>query len=249
MAVSSKDIGVKISNIGWDVKTAGDANLYFSSSWPLLKIEATDMSTTGAVINHGLQYPPLAFAWTPTDGLSTCAVNSSTMTIPSAPSITTSCRYFIFRVPLNVAYQSPVVHAPLTQPGTADHNFGLKFVKRGKDLGSNDLRDFTLHSSARSPILHAVLAQKIGQIGEGDFSAVNGIKWTPDLPYRPVYFGFYSSNGENYVPADNLAQVPPKISYDRDKGIVLNAASLTGYGSLVILKDPFDFLPRTTVNL
>lgn len=245
---SEHNIGVKMSQIGWDVKTAGDANLYFSSSWPMLLIQDTNLAAQGATVKHTLNYPPLAFAWNPKDGLSVCGVDSGNIYLPLLG--TTPYRYFIFRVPLNVPYQSDVVKGPLQLPQLADKNFGLKFAKEGKELDSDDLRDFTLHSSARTPLLHAVITGKLGAIGSGDFGGVTGLKWVPDLPYRPVYFAFYSADGVTYNPASTVAQVPPRVNYDSvDKGIVLNAATLSGFGSIVLLKDPLDLLPRVSVTL
>lgn len=248
MASDDHSIGVKMSNIGWDVKSAGDANLYFSSSWPMLKIEATDTASQGSTVKHSLNYPPLAFAWNPVDGLSVCAVDSGVVYLPQLGS--TPYRYFIFRQPVNVAYQSPVVKGPLQNPTLADNDFGMRFVKDGKELSSKDLRDFTLHSSARSPLLHAVITGNLGALGAGDFAGITGLKWVPDLPYRPVYFVFYSADGTTWNPVSTVSAIPPRVNFDTlDKGIVLNAAGLTGQGSIILLKDPLDLLPRTSVTL
>lgn len=254
--MASNDIGIKISQPGWDVSSAGDANLYFSSSWPILKIESTDTiqitSNTDFSIKHDLQYPPLAFLWSPNVGLTPLQSTSRLVTLPfpSANYAGEMVTYFIFRLPLNVAYQSPVIKATPQPPGGSNIDFALKFVKQGKDINSNDFRDFTIHSSARSPLLHAVITSKVGPIDKGTFAGVTGLKWTPDLPYRPVFFAYYSADNEVFVPVSTAGQVPPKANYDDiDNGILVNAASLTGYGSIVLLKDPLDFLTRTTVNI
>jgi hypothetical protein len=243
------DIGVKVSQIGWDINKAGDANLYFSSSWPLLKIEKTDVVSVGSVVNHSLQYPPFALAWNPIDGLTICKANSKTITIPTSPSSTTS-RYFIFRLPLNKSYQSPIVRAPLQPSQNADHNFGIKCAKEGKNNNSHDYRDYTIHSSLRSPTLHAVLFEALTTLPAtgGQFS----MRWKPDLPYNPVYFAFFSTDKENFTPLSTIAQQPPKVwvgNYTTDGSIFIANGGTKGYGTLVILKDPLDSVYKIEVKL
>lgn len=62
------DWGIKISEEGYDVKTATDQQLILSSSFNALKVKMVGTTTT--TVAHGLSYIPIFFAM--------CVLNTST---------------------------------------------------------------------------------------------------------------------------------------------------------------------------
>lgn len=251
-------VGIKMSQPGWDVRRAGDANTYFSSSWPWLKIDSEPvigLTSTSGIINHTLNYPPFVMAWSNTRGLimDSLTISSKKITIAGTAGENILCR--IFRNPLNVSYKSDVVHAALVPEGTPDTSHGIKVSKPGKDVSSKDLRDFTIHSGTRSPLVHEVRFEKLGTIAGGDYSGIHGLKYASDLPYSPLYFVFYSADGDSFVCLNAASPTPPKINYDgidsgNIKNIILNNGSTVGgYGCFFVFKDPFDAPNITKVTI
>tara|TARA_Y100000310_G_C20630674_1_gene788466 strand:- start:287 stop:601 length:315 start_codon:yes stop_codon:yes gene_type:complete len=55
------DWGIKISEEGFDVKTAADEDLVMSSSFDMLKTSATGSATGATTVAHGLAYIPIFF--------------------------------------------------------------------------------------------------------------------------------------------------------------------------------------------
>jgi len=256
------DFGIKVSQVGWDVETAGDSNIYFSSEYPWLKIGLTNiiiLDSNGSItINHDFAYPPFSVAYN--DNASDANGSYSSLIIGTSSSLTvvfngmpnTKIRYYIFRLPLNKSFISSTTHLlPVTQ-GTPDHNNGIKFAKEGKDITSNDLRDYTIHSGTKSPLIHKVIYEPLGILPDGNYQGIKGLEWINDLIYSPIYFAFIVKNNV-FTPLNSIAQTIPKINFDGIdggfiRGIVINDDNSTDeYGCFVILKDPLDGLLITNI--
>lgn len=247
--MGSEDVGIKMSQPGYDVSTVPDANVYFSSSWPWLLIALEGEETLGGtslVVSHPLNYPPFAMVWSSINGFSPdkLSITKTAVTITGVPGEVV--HYYIFYLPLNKAYDSENL---LTTPDPqlfADHDTGIKMTKPGRDITSTDYRDFTIHSGTRSPLLHKVVYAPLAAIQGGDYNGIFGLKWTNDLPYFPVYFPFFSADGLTWRILSSVAQVPPKVNFDglaakKIVALVINdLGATTGFGSFVVLKDPFD---------
>lgn len=243
------DVGIKMSQPGYDVNTVPDANVYFSSSWPWLKIGLTAevvMAGSTLVISHPYKYPPFSMVWTSSVGFDPSRLSITDTAVTISGTAGEVIRYYIFLLPLNVAYESGNV---LTTPDPqlfVDHDTGIKFAKFGRSIDSEDLRDYTIHSGTRSPLLHKVVYQKLANITGGDYNGIFGMEWKNDLPYWPTFFAFYTPNGQTWRILNASAQNPPKINFDgldahNIVGAVINAANTTtGYGSIIVLKDPYD---------
>ena len=252
----SEDFGVKVSLPGFDAVNAADANLYFSSSWPTLKIDEsisgtlTLTGTAADVVTHTLGYPPFVMVWSHANGFYPyyiSSINSTTIAFRSTQAglnVGDKIRYYICRNPLNINYLASNIQLASTQQGTNKQDFGLKFAKPNKNTGSDDLRDYTIHSGTKALQVHQVMYAPLAQLQDQQYGLPNNttpiMKYLTDLPYRPVYFAFFSSDNTNFVPVFAAAQVPPKVVYNTiDGGIIITDGGGTGWGVFYILLDPY----------
>lgn len=258
------NFGAKVSLPGFDVGSAADQDLYFNSSWPVLKIDddlsnqITNYQLNQSVITHNLGYPPFTMVFSKQGGFLGPAksVNSTTVTLNTVDNngismIGDTIQYYIFRNPLNINFQAPVINVAQVQQGTNHENWGIKFAKPGKSTDSTDLRDFTIHSGTKSLQVHQVIYSPLGTIQGDTYNGVWGLKYLTDLPYNPVFFAFFSSDNINFSPLTAIAQVPPKITFDQiDGGIVINDANgNSGWGVFYIFLDPYQTTTNIVVNL
>lgn len=245
----ANDFGVKVSQAGFDVKTASSSNLYFSSSWPIMKIGLQGMLTltgnpTLDTVNHNFGYPPFVMVWSHNNGFMPLEIGSITSKRVIFNGVNAqsgdTLQYYIFRNPLNINFKADKTLASNISMGLPNTNFGIKFVKPGKDINSKDYRDFTLHSGTKSLMVYQTIYQALSPISGGNYQGINGLKYKTDLPYRPVYFAWYSTDGNSFIPLSAAAQSTPKINYDADGGIILNALNSTGgYGCFYVILDPY----------
>lgn len=259
----SSDFGVKVSEPGFNVETAADQNLYFSSSWPTLKIDdalSDTMTLQGSpsldIITHNLNYPPFTMVWSHANGFYPYYINSINSTTVSINGTAGDViRYYIFRNPLNINFLAPNISLAQTQQGTNHQDFGIKFTKPGKETTSTDLRDYTIHSGTKSLQVHQVIYQALGQfsdtnIGVPDFPSSMGLKYITDLPYNPVYFAFYSSDNQNFMPLFATSQFTPKIEYNPiDGGIIIYNGTSPGWGVFYIMLEPYLSTNQINVSL
>lgn len=206
-------VGVKVSQKGYDVTTAADYQLLFSSAWPLLKIERqetvviTDIASDQVLYNHNLGYPPVFWVFEQYSSTSGITGNNP-QTLPMTPGKffvnetelvyqgyggsslgSRTVRFFIFRLPIDVAYTAPIINEDPTAQTIVD-NYGIKVAKDGKDVSSTDMRDFVVHSSTKTPMVHKVLPQAIDTYLNPDpyWGVAGYIKDYPyELSYRPMY--------------------------------------------------------------
>jgi hypothetical protein len=237
---------VKGTPPGYDVGSAADYLLSFNSSWPLLKVHET--GTFSADKTHNLGYPPF-YIVTRTDGrvdqfvglLNNSGVDSSTL---SYGSISGTRRYFIFRLDLTVNFTAPVIETSTTSvPSNNDYVF--KMTKADKDISSSDLRDFSLHSGAKSPMVHKVVEQAIPAGPDGwNLSVSHG------LGYTPIAFVYIkpSTNTGGYTTTKYIFIPPPVGVQDALYTANSSTIDIVAFGdvftaqprvSVVILKDPF----------
>lgn len=257
--MSSNDFGIKVSLPGWDVENAADTDLYLSSSWPNLKIDlslsstvtlgAGSLGSASATITHNLTYPPFTLIWSKANGLlgPASSVNSTTITLTSTPYDT--LRYYICRNPLNINFQAPNIVLNSIPGGGKPSDWGIKFTKPGKDYSSTDYRDYTIHSATKSLQVHQVIYSPLSAISGGVFNGEIGLEYITELPYSPIYFGFYSSDNQNFVPLSTASGTFPKIGYDPIPGgvAIINSTTPGGWGVFYILLDPF--LTSNTISV
>lgn len=239
------DYGAKGSVKGYDVKGVVDYLLQFSSSWPLLKIG--DTNTFSGTVTHSLGYPPFHFLAT-SDGrvdqlASNYGVDSSVLARASGSG---SPRYFICRLSLTESFTAPIVSGTTSTTAAVDSH-GFKVSKPGKDVSSTDMRDFSLHSSTRSLMVHKVSEGAMSNTG-------GGLGWertvAHGLGYTPIAFAFIRPDTNSIgLATDRYCIVPPAIGvagfyYSVDSTniyVTADSGLLTGSprSSIVVLKDPF----------
>lgn len=237
----SNDFGIKVSQIGQDV-TDGDTQQVFSSSWPVLRIitakELRDLSHSATTIPHNLKFTPAFITYGPTSDSNlnmprqNIYADSSNLywSHPGVGSILDDTYIIVLDVDIETAFKAPQINASTSSQAVSVSDFGIRLTKPTKDVSSKDLRDYIIHSSARSPMLHAVVPGVTDS--NGSFS------YTHDLPYNPIFFVYAqaltASFGNPYVLLNNFAGVTTSGSTISITGALSNTKV-----SVVILKDPF----------
>lgn len=151
------DYGIKVSEEGYDVKTAGDKNLSLKTGFSLLNV-FDEGSITGAspleTISHDLGYEPQFLAWiddgagvkadgsgliTGIDTFAYGSVNSSDLLISTENG--GDIKYYIFYEPLTTG----------TAPAlTSTNDYGIKVSKEGYDVKTANILQLTFHSEKNS---------------------------------------------------------------------------------------------------
>lgn len=247
---------VKGTPRGYDVGTAIDYLLSFDASWPLLKTHET--ASFGGTVTHGLGYPPFHFmASTLVPG----GVNEFAGTNENYGVSTTQLdrssgagtpRYYIFRLDLTTNFTAPIISGSTVQTGVAN-DYVFKITKTGKNTSSTDMRDFSLHSNTRSPMVHL--------INHSTMNAGGPLGWQKivahGLGYIPTAFAFIKpgTNGVGYS-TSRYCIVPPPVGvssfrYSVDAvNITVDADNINITGtpsvSIVVFKDPFN---KDTVSM
>ena len=246
--------GIRVTQPGVSVPYAADYQYVFNSDWPSLAIafEAVISVTANGTgqVAHNLGFYPLTMAWYSINGISIgrfyglTSFDKTNVYIAnnqalSPVDVTVSIKCYNLDISKSVSYvlQKPPVIKTKYDPST-----GIKVTKYGKSMGSNDLRDYILHSRAQSPAVLTIKTQADGIVGGG----TNTITYTNPVGYTPWVLGFTSPFGNNSIyecrpPAGN--QASPAF-FQLGPTAVIWTAGTTGNGSLVVLRDPL-VIPTT----
>lgn len=249
------NVGIRVSRKGYDVQTASDSQLLFSSSWPLLKIEkqgsftTNDVTVAETVYTHNLGYKPFFMIFETTDGNSrTCdpffdgtqfGVNTTELKFFGSYLRTgaKSFYYYIFRLPLTTNYTAPIVNQTDVTKSVVE-NYGFKITKEGKSTDSTDMRDYILHSSCRSPMVHSV------KYATSEFNGTDyDVTSTHLLSYQPWFRCFY--NQADIGGSDTSYLYPfwggnGSTILLATSGSVKMRSTTSIVGSIVMFKDPFN---------
>jgi len=249
------DVGIKLSQLGFDVNTAADQDLIFSSSWPLLKIAYTGTATFNdasdtTIFTHDLGYPPFYIAFR-IDGDNSYLFNDPQFYVNntvfgnsgSGAGTDITIRYYICRNPLNENFAADVFRTSGVSQSSFDRDFGIKVAKEGKDVSSTDLRDFTIHSGTRSPMIHTIKYGQLEAVGSN-----YDLVYTNNLGYNPIFFGFHSTDNVKFSGLNGREQSNPKLFTSSTGDLTIRNSSAT-YGSLVVFKDPFSVTTSTAVTI
>lgn len=251
---SPKNLVMKMSQPFVDVKTAEDKDLILSSSFPMLKEEETGVvningyAHAGALIpiyEHKLGYHPffiieddqskmrLGTEWQSNENTLYFLDNSSLFP-PTGGS--GNFRWTIYRLPIFTAFESTAKSVQTTKVTEYSQDYILKAVKEGKSIDSDDLRDFTIHSQGRSPLVHGV---SVKDWSGG--SALENHDVSPGLPYNPIAFGFTINRNGNAVTysMQNGGQSPPVFRRTTDFLRIQSTGNITRKSSIIVFKDPF----------
>lgn len=255
---SDKKHVIKVAQPGYDVKTTGDENLIYSSEWPLLKIykdsyfKVSDVSQTTVIADHDLGFVPVFWyfsntalsAWSNSgvltqesrseffgpDGPGTISVNSTSLKYNGGSGGATGSlplHYYLFTLDLTKQYKAPIIKVG-SVGGLGDNKNVFKLAKPTKDINSNNLEDFIIHSRARSPMIHSV---NPSNGGTSSFIVEH------NLGYSPMFFGYLKNTDGSYslIPSGQGGSSSLKSS---EKTVTYTSATADEI-SIVILKDPF----------
>lgn len=246
------DFGIKLSQTGRDIDSAGDAELIFNSSWPTVKVVFSGQFNAlvperVVLYEHNLGYTP-AFMHYTIDRASdfrdgkfeifreiVSADKKNIYWNPGAGGgpFTIKMGLVIYDIDLEKNFSAPVIKTGASSGLTASKDFGIKLTKEGKDTSSSRLEDYIIHSAARSPMVHSVTNVTPNDVGVGGQKRHT---FTHDLPYNPVFMVYLqtATRGEEYALLNNFAG----ITTSENDITVLDVAP-GKKATLVILKDPF----------
>jgi hypothetical protein len=251
---SPKNMGIRIAQPFVNVETAEDKDLLFSSSFPMLKEEATGVfninglphaDTLVPVYEHKLGYHPFFLVF---DDQSKMRVSvewqiddnmlyfSDPFTLFPPTGGSGNFRWVIYRLPIFRSFKSSQIKKETTRSTIYSPDYGLKVARKGRDIGSLDLRDFTLHSKGRTPLIDQV---DVLEWAAG--SDLTNHTVTSNLPYNPLAFGFTlpRSGRQATFSMPNGGQSPP-IFMRTSAGLIINSTgNITGKSSIIVFKDPF----------
>jgi len=218
-------------------------------------------TAAGIPIPHGLGYPPLAFTWSNFSNFSGTAA-SATSYGRSPANVDNTYIYVnpsstnpIFVVAYAIDLRKDVDYT--TYPGNSnqspyDSNYGIKLVKKNKDINSKDLRDFILHSRAQSPLIQAVKTEKT--INPANPSI---LQYTNHMSYPVWVYGFARqiigasaplSHSDFYKFAQYSAQAYPKTTTNGFVSSINFIGTSAGGATIVVLRDPMFAATALTVQ-
>lgn len=258
---------LKLAQPGYDVHTAGDENLIYSSKWPMLKIaksgsyQTSEIGTFNKIADHDLGFIPVFWYFANTaignwqnflsavdtrsefmgpigDGSIEVDADSLQYQANQFPGVTGPSRlyYYIFALDITKQYDAPIIRQGDIQGARGSRVF--KIAKPGKDVSSDDLFDFTVHSRARSPLLHSV---------NPSGGAVKNFVVQHNLGYVPIFFAYQKTARGTYKPlytgqggSSNLESNENTITFNDSGGQEI---------TIVVLKDPFNITYSVAVTV
>ncbi len=262
--IDNQDYGIKISKAGYGALKANDNDLLFNSSWPSLQIiDVYDYAYPGGFpssftspIEHGLPFVPLAAVFGRAsvdldgagliDSISSFEIldvneqyvypNSAFMGFDAG-----EFKVVVFNVNITKDIEYPYTDNPSVFSGYSQ-DYGIKVAKEDADTSSDDLRDYTLHSRAQSPLLLAVKTQSTIPASNTAPDGSKIMQYTSPLESVTYSFGFVEFTGppRRYVYAPYQAQAYPVLY---SNGIIsqlniVTGSSVTGNASIVVLRSP-----------
>jgi hypothetical protein len=255
------NVGFKISKPGYDANKTAGSNLVFSSSWPSLQtaFEATiDNPITGPggalTIAHNLKFPPFTMVWAggpdPSGLTAAMAVrrimgcvdvdgtnlylNDNNLSGGDAGFLYSATKLHIksFQVDLSKDIDY-ILAAGDTFKGAYDANFGVKMVKKGKDINSRDLRDFAIHSRAQSPLVLAIKTQATNNAANSGTT-----QYTSKYKYPIWVYGYVCSAGRyRFSPLGGQAY-PVTFTDGFSTNLTYEPTAGDDGATLVVLRDP-----------
>lgn len=228
---NSQDVGIIIARRDINVNDAGDTDLLLNSSWPTLQIAFEKTVTGQGATEHGLPFVPFTIIWTKSGSTVSKSIPNVSNSLVFHSSGTVHIKCYNLDITKDVEY--PFI-APPSPTVSTDPDFGLKMVKEGKSLDSEDLRDYIIHTRCQSPM---VLAVKTEVSSATHPTQGRQISYTSPYEFPSWVFGFvWIEATQRYQYAPYFAQAYPVT---RISGNSYNLQFLNSKASLVVLRDPF----------
>lgn len=156
--------------------------------------------------------------------------------------------YYIYALDITTNYTAPITKLG-TQTAAGKGGKVFKIAKPNEDISSTHLKDYVIHSNARSPLIHSVTAGPIAQ----DSSVLSGRQTTTyhKLGYLPMFFVYKSSPLVGYPDAyiQQFGTLNAFVGVTADTQKVAWKDTGAFPLSIIILKDPFliDYTVRVNV--
>ena len=259
------DVGIKISQPFYDVKTAGDSQLIFNSSWPAMRIAREDTFVNSAyggstsfaafsfTYSHNLGYTPFTMVYGTDYATGKIIANDTAGGIVSFGTLTTTSikilceptlydiHVVFYTLDITISVDYPFIKQPSSN---SDYNpdYGIKYVKQGKLLDSTDMRDFIIHSRCQGPQLLTVKCSS-----KGDSEA----RYSSTVGYTTWVYAFYGFGGTSWRPGDLGGQALGAYFTDTNSsgGMDYWMGQAAGdRASLVVLRDPLFASTQVRVN-
>lgn len=244
---------LRLAKPGFNVNTATDYELLFSSAWPSLAIAFSQAITIVpgglgpgiGTLTHPLKFVPFTMAWVVENGVVTRRtfpdVSATTIYINDVDATGTTT-YFVQCYNLDITKQVSYsfIAPPPVNIGVYDPHYAYKFSKSGKTVASNKLNDYIIHSQAQSPaLLNVVTTFDDPSVRPGEQT----ITYKSPRNYTPWIFGYAASVFNNeplYTWAPPYAQAPPRlfINFVTNNSFTLSCDTTATGGSLIVLRDP-----------
>lgn len=219
--------------------------------------------------NHNLGYVPYAMGWFTIDGVNSgdcqggwtsLQVDSETITVGYEPDFQSpgfGDAYGIMDSGQPMTFSVKCYNIDLTQsanftseiPPQAgnvpyDPNFGLKLAKQGRDINSNDLRDFIIHTRGQAPAVLSVLTQANSVPTQNGPAGTLDIAYTNPAGYTAWIFPYAISTRANGSTFYQQIGVGGQIT-NQNQGPVceIDGATFTMNvpptgGTMLVLRDP-----------
>lgn len=241
---------IMVAQPGFNVYNCPDWAYLFNSNWPSLAVaweETIANPGSSTTLKHNLGFPPLTMIW-PSWGSGSSAytlgristgfsVTDNKITITpttNANNLTIRC----FNIDLSKDATYPIPQAAQAKLPYNDQ-FGIKQAKKNRNIQSNNLNDFVIHSRAQSPAVLTVATQKsqyFTNTNPGSQYAGPWIVYPIKTSYIPWCYCATASGGTySFVTVNGLQFI--------NNQIVFPLVGASG-GTLIILRDPL-FYPNT----
>lgn len=160
------DWGLKVSQQGYDVKTAADKEMLLHSSFKYLNIYMegtfTSVASGGTIATHSLTYAPIFFVLGTVDSVSKFlptfleagtivnSARSTTTTLTNRHTSSLSGYYYIFQEQLNQNYSVVEIQPTATSQGTQVADYGVKASKASNDIKTAAVKDLIMTSGRKA---------------------------------------------------------------------------------------------------
>lgn len=262
----SRQSGIVVTQPGTSAPYAADYQMVYNSNWPSLAIafEATGTLANGAsaTIPHKLGFYPLTLVWLvdPSTGTNLGRVSDVAGSFYGPLTVllyqfdnqniyiqnnggynTNTYNYSVkcYNVDISKAADYTLPQPPILKTAY-DPNFGIKVSKYGKSVGSNDLRDFILHSRAQSPAVLSIVTKATTPDPNAPYQGTS-LNYVNPANYTPWVLAFIKGPNDTSKKYELLAPGSQQAGYlHRLQGKYSQIANSAGtpYGSLVVLRDP-----------
>lgn len=261
----SDSVGVKLAQLGQDANLAADQDLVFNSSFPYTKIVSRGQVTVQAgadkvITSHNLGYPPgyILYLISTDDpfysvlpgsmlfGSSYVFSDNNNLSYLDLFGLSTGYSYtyyyIIFDFNLEENYDSVVKKTTSINRTTTDNDFGIKVLRGDKrNINSSDMRDFSIHSGARSPLVNKISyfeSMTINGSGTYEVSQSHGLSYVPmSITYLSYKNTYPKADGKWY--AEGFGFGGTTFNTVDTSVITFGATADIFRVSIVSLKDPF----------